>query len=101
MRVETRRTQRFGASVGDMFMSLIHTAQLRGETPFDFLTELQRHAKAAAENPADWLPVGQPSDRCQAPIQHRLSSSRHHTNGGPSARPVPRPDRVLGFSRRG
>jgi transposase len=49
------RSQR-GADVGDMFMSLIHTAQLRGENPFDFLTELQRHAKAAAENPADWLP---------------------------------------------
>jgi hypothetical protein len=49
------RSQR-GADVGDMFMSLIHTAQLRGANPFDFLTELQRHAKAAAESPADWLP---------------------------------------------
>jgi transposase len=49
------RSQR-GAEVGDMFMSLIHTAQLRGANPFDFLTELQRHAKAAAESPADWLP---------------------------------------------
>jgi transposase len=45
-----------GADVGDMFMSLIHTAQLRGANPFDFLTELQRHAKSAAESPADWLP---------------------------------------------
>jgi hypothetical protein len=49
------RSQR-GADVGDMFMSLIHTAQLRGANPFDFLTELQRHAKAAAESPANWLP---------------------------------------------
>jgi hypothetical protein len=45
-----------GAQVGDMFMSLIHTAQLRGANPFDFLTAIQRHAKAAADSPADWLP---------------------------------------------
>ena len=45
-----------GAEVGDMFMSLIHTAQLRGENAFEFLTQVQRHAKAAADNPADWLP---------------------------------------------
>lgn len=45
-----------GAQLGDMFMSLIHTAELRGANPFDYLTEVQRHAKAAAERPADWLP---------------------------------------------
>lgn len=49
------RSQR-GASVGDLFMSLIHTAELRGENPFEFLTAVQRHEKAAAEHPADWLP---------------------------------------------
>ncbi len=49
------RSQR-GADVGDMFMSLIHTAQLRGENAFEFLTQVQRHAKAAADSPADWLP---------------------------------------------
>lgn len=49
------RTPR-GAEVGDMFMSLIHTAELRGANPFDFLTEVQRHAKAVAQDPADWLP---------------------------------------------
>jgi transposase len=49
------RSQR-GAHVGDMFMSLIHTAELRGANPFDFLTQVQRHQRAAAANPADWLP---------------------------------------------
>jgi len=39
-----------------MFMSLIHTAQIRGANPFDFLTAIQRHAKAAADSPAAWLP---------------------------------------------
>jgi hypothetical protein len=45
-----------GAKVGDIFMSLIHTAELRGQNPFDYLTAVQRHAKAAADSPADWLP---------------------------------------------
>lgn len=49
------RTQR-GAKIGDMFTSLIHTAELHGENPFDYLTELQRHARAVADNPAQWLP---------------------------------------------
>ena len=49
------RTQR-GADVGDMFMSLIHTAELRGENPFLYMTQVLRHAKAVADNPADWLP---------------------------------------------
>jgi hypothetical protein len=49
------RTQH-GASVGDMFTSLIHTAELHGQNPFDYLTEVQRHAKAVAERPQDWLP---------------------------------------------
>ena len=36
-----------GAEVGDLFMSLIHTCQLNGANPFDYLTELQRHAGGA------------------------------------------------------
>jgi transposase len=49
------RTQR-GAKIGDMFTSLIHTAELHRENPFDYLTALQRHARAVADNPAQWLP---------------------------------------------
>jgi len=45
-----------GARVGDIFMSLIHTAELHGANPFDYLTELQRHARAVAEEPGDWMP---------------------------------------------
>jgi hypothetical protein len=33
-----------GAEVGDLVMSLIHTAELSGANPFDYLTQLQRHA---------------------------------------------------------
>ena len=45
-----------GAGVGDLFMSLIYTAELSGVDPFDYLTELQRHAKKLVEEPADWMP---------------------------------------------
>lgn len=45
-----------GAHVGDMFMSLIATCELCGANPFDYLTELDRHASEAASNPAAWMP---------------------------------------------
>jgi len=33
-----------GDRVGDLFMSLIHTCELNKVNPFDYLTELQKHA---------------------------------------------------------
>ncbi len=45
-----------GAEVGDLFMSLIHTCELNDANPFDYLTELQKHATELAENPAAWMP---------------------------------------------
>jgi transposase len=45
-----------GANVGDIFMSLIYTAELNGESPFDYLVALQRHHEAVAAAPADWMP---------------------------------------------
>ena len=45
-----------GAHVGDVFMSLIHTAELNRIAPFDYLVALQRNAAAVAANPADWMP---------------------------------------------
>ena len=47
---------RNGAHVGDVYMSLIHTCELCGANPFDYLTELQRHAQELAANPVDWMP---------------------------------------------
>lgn len=47
---------RFGAMVGDMFMSLIHTCALSKINPFKYLVALQAHAKHVAENPNNWLP---------------------------------------------
>jgi hypothetical protein len=45
-----------GARVGDLFMSLIHTAELCGADPFDYLVALQRHHQRVAESPGDWMP---------------------------------------------
>ena len=40
-----------GARVGDLFMSLIYTCQLNQANPFDYLTQLQRHADQVAAQP--------------------------------------------------
>jgi len=45
-----------GARVGDLFMSLIHTCNLAGVNPFDYLTELQKHCADLAQHPERWLP---------------------------------------------
>ena len=45
-----------GAEVGDLYMSLIHTCELNDANPFDYLTELQKHADELAQNPAAWMP---------------------------------------------
>jgi transposase len=45
-----------GARVGDLYMSLIATCQLAGANPFDYLSELQRHAAEVAKDPAKWMP---------------------------------------------
>ena len=45
-----------GAAVGDLYLSLIHTCELNGGNPFEYLTALQRHAAAVAAAPGEWLP---------------------------------------------
>jgi len=45
-----------GARVGDTFMSLIHTAELNGVDPFDYLVALQRHHEKVAAKPGAWMP---------------------------------------------
>jgi hypothetical protein len=47
---------KWGAYVGDLFMSLIHTCELMGKNPFNYITELQKHSKAVMQNPQNWLP---------------------------------------------
>jgi hypothetical protein len=45
-----------GAHVGDVFLSLIHTCQLSGENPFDYLTQILRNVPRVAQAPDKWLP---------------------------------------------
>jgi transposase len=45
-----------GAHVGDVFMSLIYTCELCGANPFDYLTELKRHAAELGTAPQNWMP---------------------------------------------
>jgi hypothetical protein len=47
---------RNGAQMGDLFMSLIHTCELNGVNPFDYLNELQRHAEELERSPSEWMP---------------------------------------------
>ena len=47
---------RHGAAVGDLYLSLIHTCELNGGNPFEYLTALQRHARAVAIAPGEWMP---------------------------------------------
>ena len=47
---------RNGAQMGDLYMSLIHTCELNDVNPFDYLTELQRHAEQVRQAPAEWMP---------------------------------------------
>jgi hypothetical protein len=49
------RTQE-GARVGDLYMSLIHTAELNGINAFDYLVALQRNHACVEENPEEWMP---------------------------------------------
>lgn len=45
-----------GARVGDIFMSLIHTAELNRAAPFDYLVALLRHAEQVRSTPHEWMP---------------------------------------------
>ena len=45
-----------GTGVGDLFMSLIYTCELNRANPFDYLTELQRHAAELKQKPSEWMP---------------------------------------------
>lgn len=45
-----------GARAGDTFMSVIHSAELNGVEPFEYLIELLKHAEDLDKDPARWMP---------------------------------------------
>ena len=46
----------YGAHVGDVYMTIISTANLHHENPFDYLVALLRHGTEVADDPGAWLP---------------------------------------------
>lgn len=46
----------FGALIGDMYMSLIHTCNLMHVNPFDYLVALQKYSVETVKNPSQWMP---------------------------------------------
>jgi len=60
-----------GADVGDLFMSLIHTCELCGTNPLDYLTELQKHTEELAKDPAAWMPWNYREELKQAEAPRR------------------------------
>jgi transposase len=46
----------FGAFIGDMYMSLIHTCNLMRVNPFDYLVALQKFSVEVARSPSQWMP---------------------------------------------
>jgi len=67
-----------GAHVGDVFMSLIHTCELCGANPFDYLTELDRHPGEARENPQNWMPWNYRETREGKQHAQTPSEESHH-----------------------
>lgn len=49
-----------GARTGDTFMSLIHSAELNGVEPFEYLIELLKHPVEVEREPGRWLPWSYP-----------------------------------------
>lgn len=50
-----------GARAGDTFMSLIHSAELNGVEPFDYLIELLKHPEEVERDPVHWMPWTYPA----------------------------------------
>lgn len=45
-----------GADAGDVFMTLVHTAELSGVNPFEYLSELLLNPREVADRADEWLP---------------------------------------------
>jgi len=68
---------RNGARVGDLFMSLIHTCELNSVNPFDYLTELQKHANELSSHHEGWMPWNYRDRLQRTDVTHPQT---HHTS---------------------
>lgn len=56
-----------GSSVGDVYMSIIHTCELNGVPAFEYLVALLRNADLVQANPGEWLPWTYRDNLAEAP----------------------------------
>jgi len=91
-----------GAGVGDLFMSLIHTCELNGANPFDYVTELLRHSAELKQRPWEWMhwnyretlgrlatpAAAQYDESCLAEKDHQRPSGRDAAKWPPNGSPA-------------
>jgi len=66
-----------GARAGDLFMSLIHTCELNKVNPFEYLTELQKHADELSSHTECWMPWNYRDRLQRTDVTH---PQNHHTS---------------------
>jgi len=68
---------RNGARAGYLFMSLIHTCELNKVNPFEYLTELQKHANELSSHTECWMPWNYRDRLQRTDVTH---PQNHHTS---------------------
>jgi hypothetical protein len=74
-----------GARVGDLFMTLIHTAELHKIEPFHYLVSLLRHSAKVALDPAAGMPWNYTAAPAQPVLTFTASTQRSGCPSGESA----------------
>jgi hypothetical protein len=78
--------------VGDIYMTLIHTAVLHGQNPLAYLTALMSHPQAVAAAPSDWMPWNYRETLTAPVVAPPIPPASDTAAAGPTApEPVPEP----------
>lgn len=80
-----------GANVGDVYMSLIFTAEMNGENSFEYLCALIANERELGENPSAWLPwTFRDTLAARAPPQRATAPplGKRAARAAPSSRPA-------------
>jgi len=77
-------------------MSLIHSCELNDANPFDYLTELQKHAQELVKNPTVWM-----SWYYRATLQQQAGTIRGVSLAPAKSRLLPTWPKTIAFSPQG
>jgi hypothetical protein len=80
-----------GALVGDLYMTLIHTAVLHRQNPLHYLTALMSHAQAVAAAPSDWMPWNYRQTLAAPVLAPPAPTAAPAAPGATAAEPLPVP----------